>query len=192
MPTMGEPSETFDWSRPGLNWSHFHSLANLLSLRNGGQAEPSSSYDTVLEDDWDPDDNDDGDSPSIDTRHAHQISGSGHGRLKRRFLDCLAKFAANKSGGKAVACSAMKEAEDNVVIWISRNEGFSDVDKLVFDRLGNVLGSLSRNSGTSRVTAWFLQPKLMLLVQPINLRSCYGKRWSCIIRTGLNTAIFPI
>ena len=188
-------SETFDWNRSGLNWSHFHSLANLLSLRNGGQAEPSSSYDTydtVLEEDWDPDDNDDGDSPSIDTRHAHQISGSGHGRLKRGFLDCLAEFAANKSGGKAVACSAMKEAEDNVVIWISRNEGFSDMDKLVFDKLGNVLGSLSRNSGTSRVTALFLHLKLMLLVQPINLRSFYGKRWSCIIGTGLNTAIFPI
>jgi hypothetical protein len=183
-------SESFDWNYPGLNWSHFHSLANLLSLRNGGQAEPSSFSDPVLEEDWDPDDNGDGDAPSIDTRFAHQISDSGHGRLKRRFLDCLAEFAANKKGGTAVACSAMKEAEDNVVIWIARNEGFSDVDKLAFDKLGKVLGSLSCNKGTSRVTALFLHAKLMLLVQPINLRFSYGKRWSCIIRTGLNTAIF--
>jgi hypothetical protein len=179
-------SESFDWNYPGLNWSHFHSLANLLSLRNGGQAEPSSLSDTVLEEDWDPDDNGDGDAPSMDTRFAHQISDSGHGRLKRRFLDCL---AANKKGGTAVACSAMKEAEDNVVIWIARNEGFSDVDKPVFDKLGKVLGSLSCKSGTFRVTALFLHTKLMLLVQPINLRF-YGKRWSCIIRTGLNTATF--
>ena len=148
-------SESFGWNYPGLNWSHFHSLANLLSLRNGGQAEPSSLSDTVLEEDWDIDDNEDGDAPSIDTRFARQISDSGHGRLKRRFLDCLAEFAANRKGGTAVACSAMKEAEDNVIIWISRNEGFSDVDKLAFDRLGMVLGSLSCNSGTSGVTAWF-------------------------------------
>jgi len=47
-------SESFDWNYPGLNWSHFHSLANLLSLQNGGQAEPSSLSDTVLEEDWDP------------------------------------------------------------------------------------------------------------------------------------------
>ena len=185
-------SETFDWDCQGLNWSHFHSLANLLSLRNGGQAEPSSLSDTVLQGDWDSDDNEDGDAPSIDTRVAHQISDSGHGRLKRSFLDCLAEFAANKKGGTAVACSAMKEAEDNVVIWITRNEGFSDVDKLVFDKLGKMLGSLSCNNGTSRVTALCLHTGLMLLVQPINLRSSYGKRWSCIIRTGFNTAIFLI
>ena len=64
-------SESFDWNHPGLNWSHFHSLANLLSLRNGGQAEPSSSYDTVLEDERDRDDNIVGDASSRDTRLAY-------------------------------------------------------------------------------------------------------------------------
>lgn len=117
-------NKKFDWNYPGLDWSRFHSLENLLSLRNGGQAKPSSSSDTVLEDDWDLDDDGDGDAdtPSIDTRVAHQISDSGHDRLKRRFFDCLAEYAANKKGGTAVACSAMKEAEDSVVIWIARNE----------------------------------------------------------------------
>jgi hypothetical protein len=177
-------SESFNWNYPGLNWSHFHALANLLSLRNGGQVEPSSLSDMLLEDAWDSDDNGDGDTPSIDTRFAHQISDSGHGKLKRRFLDCLAEFAANKKGGIAVACSAMKEAEDNVVIWIARNEGFLDVDRPVFDKLGKMLGSISCNSGTSRVTALFLHTQLMLLVQPINPRLSYGMRWSCIIRTG--------
>ena len=147
-------TETFDWNHPSLNWSHFHSLANLLSLRNGGQAEPSSLSDTVLEEDWNLDDkNDESDSASVDTRLAHQISGSGHAKLKRRFLDCLAEFAANKKGGTAVACSAMKEAEDSVVIWIARNEGFSDLDRLVFGKLDHMLGSLSCNSGTFLVTA---------------------------------------
>ncbi|KAF2127532.1 hypothetical protein P153DRAFT_295156 [Dothidotthia symphoricarpi CBS 119687] len=148
-------SESFDWNHQGLNWSHFHSLANLLSLRNGGQAEPSSLSDIVLEEDWNLDDNEDGDAASLDTRLAHKISDSGHGRLKRRFLDCLAEFAANKKGGTAVACSAMKEAEDNVVIWVARNEGFSDVDKPVFDRLGKLLASLSRsNAGQSEALLW--------------------------------------
>ena len=182
-------TETFDWNHPSLNWSHFHSLANLLSLRNGGQAEPSSLSDTVLEEDWDPDGDDDRDSLSLDTRFARQISDSGHGRLKKRFLDCLAGFAANKKGGTAVACSAMKEAENNVVIWIARNEGFSDVDKHAFDKVGKMLGSLCCNNGTSRVTASFLHTKPMRLVQPINQRFSYGKRWSCIIKTGLNRAI---
>lgn len=144
----------------------------------------------MLEEDWGPDDNGDGDAPSMNTRSAHQLSDSGHGKLKRRFLDCLAEFAANKKGGAAVACSAMKEAEDNVVIWIARNEGFSDVDKPAFDKLGKALGLLSCNSGTFRVTALFLHTKLMILVQPINLRFSCGKRWSYIIRTGLSTATF--
>ena len=146
-------NESFAWNYPGLDWSHFHSLANLLSLRNGGQAEPSSLSNMVLEEDCYLEDSEDGDAPSIDTRFAHQISNSGHGRLKRRFLDCLAEFAANRKGATAVACSAMKEAEDNVIIWISRNDGFSDLDKLAFDRFGKMLSSLSCNSGTSLVTA---------------------------------------
>ena len=183
-------SESFDWNYPGLNWSHFHSLANLLSLRNGGQAEPSSLFDTVIEGDWDLDSNGDGDASSTDTRFPHQISNSGHGRLKRRFLDCLAELAANKKGGTAVACSAMKEAEDNAVIWIARNEGFSDAEKPTFDRLEKLLGSLSCNDGTSRVTALLMHTKIMLLIQRINLRFSYGKRWSCIIRIGLNIAVF--
>lgn len=114
----------------------------------------------------------------------------GMGALNEGSLIVWLNSRLTKKGGTAVACSSMKEAEDNVIIWIARNEGFSDVDKLEFDKLGKVLGSLSCNSGTSRVTALFLLTKFMLLVQPINLRFSYGKTWSCIIRTGLNTAIF--
>lgn len=183
-------SEVFDWNTSGLNWSHFHSLANLLSLRNGGQAEHSSVTDIVLEEDEQSDDTEDGDTSSVNTGLAQRLSESGHGKLKRRFLDCLAEFAANKKGGIAVACSAMKEAEDNVVIWIARNEGFSDADKLAFDKFGKTLGSLSCNSGASCVTSLFLHTNLVLLVKLISLRFSYGKRWSCISRTGLITAIF--
>jgi hypothetical protein len=58
----------------------------------------------------------------------------------------------------------MKEAEENVVVWIARNEGFLDVDEPVFNKLANLLGSLSCNNGMSRVIALFLHTKLMLLV----------------------------
>ncbi|KAF2709074.1 hypothetical protein K504DRAFT_380044 [Pleomassaria siparia CBS 279.74] len=139
-------SDSFNWNYPGLSWSHFHSVANLLSVRDGGQAEPSSLSDTLLEEDWNPDGDEDGDASSMNTRLAHQISYSGHERLKRKFLDCLAEFAANKKGGEAVACSVMKEAEDNVVIWIARNAGFSGVDEAAFDTFGRLLGSLSCNN----------------------------------------------
>ncbi|KAL9055451.1 MAG: hypothetical protein Q9162_003549 [Coniocarpon cinnabarinum] len=138
--------DSFDWDYPGLSWSRFHSLANLLSLRNDGQAELSSLSERILEGESTLDDAEDGNTSSTNTRRADQITDSGHEKLKRRFLDCLAEFAANRHGGIAVACSAMKEAEDNVIIFITRNEGFADVDQIMFDKLAEALSSLSRNA----------------------------------------------
>jgi hypothetical protein len=142
-------AESFDWTYPGLDWSQFHSLANLLSLRNGGQTEPLFLSDVVLEDDCNAEENDDGYAPSMYTHLAHQISSSGHGKLKQRFLDCLAEFAANKKGGKGVACTAIEEAEGNVVVWIARNNGFEGEDHVVFEKLGKLLSLLADNDGTS-------------------------------------------
>jgi hypothetical protein len=140
-------SETFNWDCPGLNWSHFHSLANLLSLRNGGQTEASSLSDAVVDEDYSNDDSDDKGAPSVNTVCAHQITDSGHGKLKQKFLDCLAEFAANNKGGTAVACSAMRESEDSVSIWIARNAGFSEADKPIFTVLERWLESCSRGEG---------------------------------------------
>lgn len=137
-------SESFDWNFSGFGRTHFNALANLLSLRNGGQVEPVSLPDDVLEADL----NDDWDAASVDTTKAHQISDSGHNRLKRKFLDCLAEFAANMKNGKTVACTAMKEAEDNVTVWIARNEGFPDQEKPLFSKLSVLLSSMSCSKGT--------------------------------------------
>ncbi|USP80330.1 hypothetical protein yc1106_07604 [Curvularia clavata] len=139
-----EMGETFDWDYPGLNWSHFHSLANLLALRNGGQAEASSLSNAVLDEDYSSDNNDNAGAPSVDTGCADLITDSGHGRLKQKFLDCLAEFAANKKGGTRVACSAMRESKDSVYIWIARNEGFSEAEKPIFTALERLLESYSR------------------------------------------------
>lgn len=139
--------ETFNWDYPGLNWSHFHSLANLLSLRNDGQAEASSLSNAGLDEDYSGYNNDNASASSVNTICADLIADSGHARLKQKFLDCLAEFAANKKGGTAVACSAMRESEESVFIWIARNGGFSETEKPMFGVLERLLESYSRGEG---------------------------------------------
>jgi len=134
----------FIWSLPGLNRHHFTAFSNLLALRNGGQVSPASLREELLLGEQSDNDSDSG---SMDTRRAQLISKSGHDALKRRFLDGLAEFAANRKGGQWVACSAMREAEDTVVIWITRNEGFQDFEKEVFDGAADCLSRLARSSG---------------------------------------------
>lgn len=132
-------SVNFDWGTSELNKAHFNAFANLLYLRDGGQVDSASLPNDLLADDRD----DEWDGASVDTNKAHQISDSGHMRLKRKFLDCLAELAANKKDWKTVSCTAMKEAEDGVTIWIARNKGFPEKDKAVFDKLSLLLSRLS-------------------------------------------------
>ncbi|KAF2498689.1 hypothetical protein BU16DRAFT_481792 [Lophium mytilinum] len=136
-------SETFHWSLPGLDRAHFTALANLLSLRNGGQVEDAPLPADLLEEH----DEDESDVASVRTAKADQIAYSGHDGLKRKFLDCLAEFAANKKGGRTVATTAMKESEDSVTLWISRNEGFPELDRSVYDNLSELLGRLANSKG---------------------------------------------
>jgi hypothetical protein len=41
----------------------------------------------------------------------------------------------------------MKEAEDEAIVWLARNNGFSGEDQYVFERLGTLLGELPCNNG---------------------------------------------
>jgi hypothetical protein len=156
-------TEVFSWDCPGLNWAQFHSLANLLSLRNGGQVEPTAKFDTEPELYSENHHEEHEDPISLDTVLADRISDSGHGRLKKRFLDAVAGFAANKKGGTAVACSAMKEAEDDVVIWLARNDGFSNYHQPGFEKLAKILGSLSSKASkycsTARLTCVLIEAR---------------------------------
>ena len=122
--------ENFSWSLSGLNKQHFTAFANLPALRNGGQVEPASLRDELLDQD---NLDDDSDAGSLDTNRPQKISDSGYDELKRKFLDCLAEFAANQKGGKSVACSAMREAKESVTLWITRDEGFRPTEKSVFE-----------------------------------------------------------
>jgi hypothetical protein len=86
----------------------------------------------VVDEDYSNDNNDNEGSPSVNIICVRLITDSGYRRLKQKFLDCLAEFAANRKGGTAVACSAMRESEDSVSIWIARNERFSEANKPIF------------------------------------------------------------
>jgi hypothetical protein len=140
-------TDQFVWSLPGLNKHQFAAFGNLLALRSGGQVEPASMPEDIV------DGNESetiSEASSVDTNCPGQISNAGHGRLTTKFLDYLAEFAANKKGGKSVACTAMREAEESVRIWIARNEGFQSTEKQVFEEnLADLLSNMSRYEGAS-------------------------------------------
>ncbi|KAM3151938.1 hypothetical protein ABEW05_007674 [Botrytis cinerea] len=129
-------AQDFNWNLQGLNKLEFTAYANLLALRNGGQVEPIS-LGTELSDENES--TTDSDAISIDTSYPNQISDSGYHQLKKKFLDCLAELAANRKGGKYVACSSMMEGEENVTLWITRNGGFQIVDNIFFANLSKHL-----------------------------------------------------
>ncbi|KAF7943452.1 hypothetical protein EAE96_011378 [Botrytis aclada] len=139
-------TQDFNWNLPGLNQREFTAYANLLALRNDGQVEPVS-LGTELSDENES--TTDSDTISINTSHSNLISDSGHHQLKTKFLDCLAELAANRKGGKYVACSSMMEGEENVTLWITRNGGFQIVDNHFFEKLSRRLSGLSHGKDLS-------------------------------------------
>jgi hypothetical protein len=133
------------WLQPGLNQNQFVALTNLLSLRNNGQVEPTSIYEEP-----DPDErtHDGDDSESIDTSVGQQLSGSGNDTLKRQFLDDVAEFAAKEHGVRFVACTAMREREEDVTILIARNTPFEPSDFELFDKFSDLVSSWSSHQHT--------------------------------------------
>jgi len=140
-------ADKFVWSLPGLDKYRFAAFGNLLALRNGGQVEPASLPENVL----DGNESENGsETSSIDTDRPGQISRVSYRKLMRKFLDYLAEFAANKKGGKSVACTAMREAEESVIIWIARNGGFHSIEKQLFEEsLADLLSNISCFEGIS-------------------------------------------
>lgn len=132
-------SATLDWSNPGLSKAYFNTFANLLYLRDDEQVDSASLSNDVLADDRD----DEWNWASVDTNKPHQISDSSHIKLKKKFLDCLTELIANKKDGKSVSCTVMKEIENDVTIWITRNERFHEKDKTFSDKFSLLLSKLS-------------------------------------------------
>ena len=71
--------------------------------------------------------------PDVDTTNSDcednlMILKSGLPGLKRRFLDRLAEIFAREKQASFVAATAMDEYEDKFVIYVVRNESFTDED----------------------------------------------------------------
>ncbi|EPE30121.1 hypothetical protein GLAREA_12844 [Glarea lozoyensis ATCC 20868] len=130
------------WQQPGLNQNQFVALTNLLSLRNNGQVEPTSIYE---EPGLDEKAHDGDDAESVDTSFAQQLFSSGNDTLKRQFLDDIAEFAAKEHGARFVACTAMREREDDVTILIARNTAFEACDFEFFDGFSDLVSRWSKH-----------------------------------------------
>jgi hypothetical protein len=137
--------DTFHWSLPGLSGQEFHALTNALLLKSGGQLEPTFSEVDKAEDVKEAND-----AASEETTRLDQLSNSSaYEKLKKTFLDRLAELAANEKRAGAVACTAMRELEDGIVVWVARNEGFKNEDNLFFDDLASRLAEFSRREDDS-------------------------------------------
>ena len=79
----------------GVDEIRFAALANLLSLRNGGQLEPQVESDDCIDAFGQADSSDLDDA---DTNHPAQIADSGHPRLKKHFLDRLSELLSCRKG----------------------------------------------------------------------------------------------
>jgi len=123
----------FSWNQDGLNKPLFVSLTNILSLRNGGQLEAQDAFSD------DATDATGETSSSTPTTHPATLAGS---ELKPRFLDRLAEVVSCKKAPTHVACAVMKEENNQVTIWVARNDGFVETDIIFFKRFEELMGKI--------------------------------------------------
>lgn len=129
----------------GVDKVQFAALANLLSLRNGGQLEPQVELDDCVETFRQADISDLDDA---DTNHPAQIADSGHPRLKKHFLDRLSELLSRRKGGYDVVCSVMREREDDVQINVTKNTPFDETDRQFMKALERLLPATPSATGT--------------------------------------------
>lgn len=125
-------TDSFTWALPGLDGPRFRAMTNLLSLRNGGQ------LDTPEFDEADDSDASDGSETSIseaDTTHPVNLHSSGHMPLKKKFLDRLAEVISKQHKWRHVACTVLKESEDQVDVYVTKNDGLDKDDQAFFRTL---------------------------------------------------------
>ncbi|MCJ1381973.1 hypothetical protein MMC17_005085 [Xylographa soralifera] len=121
-------------------------LANLLSLRNGGQLEPPqrlAEYSDDIEDA-------DGIDLDVATDCPTQLADSGQLALKKRFLDRLAELLSRRKGGYSVVSCIMQEREDLVQIKVTKNTSFTDTDKTFTKTLERLLSAMSSTTKETR------------------------------------------
>lgn len=118
-------TERFHWDLSGLKKAEFQALANALLLQTGRQTEESSRFDSqnfAI-------DTDVSSQASDDTVQNEFLSDSSPEKLKRKFLDRFSEFVSKEKGAKNVSCVVMAEGEDDVMLWVTKNEGFTEEDE---------------------------------------------------------------
>ena len=185
-------SSLFDQQSLGASQSRFKAFANLLSLRNGGQIVESDRRLTALsthgEEHDDEGDDFDEDISEAATDRAVPLAISQPVYLKNKFLDRLAEVVSRerhsrnrgtqpnvtKSSGPEpsesfVAATTMREDEDHVKIFVTRNGGLDELDQTLFRRMENLFAKIGRQSSESMsVMSWISR----LLPCPIDLGTC--------------------
>ncbi|KAH8822454.1 hypothetical protein DL96DRAFT_351806 [Flagelloscypha sp. PMI_526] len=119
------------WELSGVSPAEFFSLADLLTLTNDGQYDPSEVQ------------------PLTD-------SISRPSDRSTRFLDLLAAVFSREKGASHVTAAAMREERVKVgrkgatIVYVARNDGFQDVDRIFKDQLQNMLRLLAKGEAHKR------------------------------------------
>lgn len=140
---------------PEFAFSQVSSLANLLSLRNGGGLDPASV------DDFDELDDqvDDELQSCADTTIADRLASNRDDGLRQQFLNRLSELLARDKGGRYVSCAALREneTEERVDIWVARNCGFKkrsetsdDDDNVLMKTLETILSLVSEGESSDK------------------------------------------
>ena len=132
-------TDTFDWVPSKKR--EFLGLANLLSLRTGGQIKPSPFVD---------DEAVDPDLLDVLVEEDEQPVGLGSSydeKIKIKFLDRFAELMVREKDASSVSCAAMLADGHQVNILVSRNEGFGGVDYKFLDDFKEQMVLLTSSRG---------------------------------------------
>ena len=158
-------AETYSWDEQQV--TRFAAMANLLSMRHGGQlssAAPIDDEDDVL--------SNDGDDilSEADTDRPGPIATPVESKLKKKFLDRFAEIvsrAKNEPSNPAnrnrkhrkdastgqsaeahdsfVACTCLREYDRNVKLFVTRNNGLDAKDQAFFREIESLFRTLSNH-----------------------------------------------
>ncbi|KAI6146682.1 hypothetical protein BKA82DRAFT_4356100 [Pisolithus tinctorius] len=119
------------------NPEQFISLVNLLSLRNGGQLQPSKKEEEEHEDN------------DVCADDESTVWGGKEDEFKQRFLDRFAEIMSRDKGGEHVCCVALRESGDQrldedvkISLLVARNANFKNLDENFRRRLEKLLATI--------------------------------------------------
>jgi ribosomal protein S6E (S10) len=107
-------------------------------MRNGGQAEPSTSFENAIHHHEDSSIDADADSDKLQT-----IADFDALRIKRVFSDRLAELVANIQGGRHVTATLMVESADKVQVLVAKNKGLTEYENGFLKKLESRLRSIA-------------------------------------------------